>query len=796
MAKTDPQIKSNDCGVSAIKTIYNIFGIDISRNYIEKKIPIEEKGTRLSDMKDFLNANGFDANFKLLDINYMVGNKEFLQNLFPFVLPINNKYGLHYVVVNGQKGNKLKIFDPNKGAEYYLSLQELKKKSHFIQTSWDLAETEEKILAICSAELANYKIDIHPVLQEQDYASLFNKLTYFTYFKENFGFKNETSEKKFLIDLLKNQEISEVPTHFKSLKVNKEKVTISAPLILTVKQKAVKNPVELPKEENANLYIQLFKKLGSNRKLWYIYIFAALFSATATQFTVFINQILIDNILPSYNLSVLMLFVIGLLIYKVFDLSTSIYKSFVGIHLSQILDRYFLSSFDEKINTFSLPYIHSYKKGDLMERVSDSLKLKSFFLSFFTNVIIDVFVSVYSLGILFYLNWRLTILVVISMVLFFILYKILTPRIKQNERLRYIRKADFLSKIIEKLEGIQVIKSFRIEAYHSNKIIVGFREYLKIQLRNGYLGIINRIAVALIIIVSSTLIMYFLTKDAILTQDITLGQIITFIALSGTIFSSLRGILDETLTLQENEVILKRYMDFEEEQLPVNNNDGIKNFQIEKLEIQNLSFGYLPNDFVLKDISIKINKGEKIKIEGQNGSGKSTLSKILTTLYYPEDGDILINDLNKKFYSTEEIKSKILLVTNEDILFNDSIRENICLGKDVSTGELLEMAKNVEFYEFINSKEEGLDFIINENGKNLSTGQRKKILLMRALFSEAEILILDEVLSGMDADTRDKVESLINNNTAKTFIIISHEPIHNIFFTYKYKIENGELFPL
>ena len=796
MSKTDPQIKSNDCGISVVKTIYNIFGNDISRNYIEKKLPIEEKGTRLSDMKDFFNQNGYIGNFKLLDINYMVGNKEFLQNLFPFVLPINHKYGLHYVVVNGQKGNKLKIYDPNKGAEYYLSLQELKKKSHFIQTSWDLAETEEKILAICSAELANYKIDIHQVLQEHDYATLFNKLTYFTYFKENFGFKNEVGEKDFLVDLLKNQEISEVPTHFKSLKLNKDKVTISAPLILTVKQKAVKDLAEIPTEEHTNMYVQLFKKLGSNRKLWYIYIFAALFSATATQFTVFINQILIDNILPSYNLSVLLLFAIGLLIYKVFNLSTSIYKSFVGIHLSQILDRYFLNSFDEKINTFSLPYIHSYKKGDLIERVSDSLKLKSFFLSFFTNVIIDVFVSIYSLGILFYLNWRLTILVVVSMVLFFVLYKVLTPRIKQNERLRYIRKADFLSKIIEKIEGIQVIKSFRIEAYHSNKIIVGFREYLKIQLRNGYLSILNRISVAFIIIISSTLIMYFLTKDAILTQDITLGQIITFIALSGTIFSSLRGILDETLTLQENEVILKRYMDFEEEELPENNNDGISNFQIENLEIQNLSFGYLPNDFVLKDISLKIKKGEKIKIEGQNGSGKSTLSKILTTLYYPEDGDILINDINKKFYSTEEIKSKILLVTNEDILFNDSIRENICLGKNISTEEVLEMAKNVEFYEFINSKEEGLDFIINENGKNLSTGQRKKILLMRALFSEAEILILDEVLSGMDADTRNKVEFLIDKTIAKTFIIISHEPIHNISFTYKYKIENGELFPL
>ena len=133
------------------------------------------------------------------------------------------------------------------------------------------------------------------------------------------------------------------------------------------------------------------------------------------------------------------------------------------------------------------------------------------------------------------------------------------------------------------------------------------------------------------------------------------------------------------------------------------------------------------------------------------------------------------------------------MVTNEDILFNDTIQENICLGKEISTTKILQLAKQIDFYDFITSKDETLDFIINENGKNLSTGQRKKILLMRALLSKAEIIILDEVLSGMDIESRNKVESLVNNTKEKTFIIISHEPITNIQFAKKYKITNGEL---
>jgi subfamily B ATP-binding cassette protein HlyB/CyaB len=106
---------------------------------------------------------------------------------------------------------------------------------------------------------------------------------------------------------------------------------------------------------------------------------------------------------------------------------------------------------------------------------------------------------------------------------------------------------------------------------------------------------------------------------------------------------------------------------------------------------------------------------------------------------------------------------------------------------------ILDKAKAINFYDFIASKDDGLDFIINENGKNLSTGQRKKILLLRALFAESELIILDEVLSGMDIESRNMVENLIDAEQSKTYIIISHEPINNIKFNKHYKIADGQL---
>jgi subfamily B ATP-binding cassette protein HlyB/CyaB len=795
MPKTDPQLKSNDCGVSAVKTVFNIHGKNISRKYIEQSIPLEEKGTRISDLGDFLNSHGFQTSYRLLDANYVNGNVAEIEDLLPFILPIKNKHnGLHYVVANELKGKRLKIYDPTKGSQYYLSVQEIKKKAHFNKNHWDLAETEDKIKALCAQDLADYRINYENALAANGHAPLFNKLTYFKYIKGNFGFKDKDAEKSFLDDLLKNQDISNVPNNFKSLELDKGKIRNTSPLVLSVKQdqQNESEPVAYPEETSRSLYWQLFKQLGSYRKLWYIYIFAALFSATTAQIAVFTNQILIDSVLPTYNMNTLILFAIGLGIYKIFDIFTTVYKNFVSIHLGNVLDRYFLFSFDEKINRSSLAYIHSYKKGDLMERVSDSLKLKSFFMKFFTGMLVDVIVSLYSLGILFFIDKKLTMIVLAVMVLFVIWFKFITPYLKQNERLRYIRKADFLSKMMEKVEGIQVIKSFKIENFHSNKIFSSINEYLKIQMRNGYIDLVNKIVVATIIVVSSVFIMVFLTQSAIETQIITLGQIVTFIALSSKIFSSLKGILDDNINLQENEVILKRYLDFDE-RTKAPSKKGIRDFTIEKIEFQNLYYGYLPNEFVLTDINITIKKGEKIKIEGQNGSGKSTFSKILTTLYQPGSGTVMINDRDKKFFNGEAVRDKILLVTNEDILFNDTIHNNISLGKDISDADILDKAMEINFYDFIASKDDGLDFIINENGKNLSTGQRKKILLLRALFAEAELVILDEVLSGMDNESRMMVESMIDTDGSKTYIIISHEPIQNINFSKKYRISNGEL---
>jgi len=736
-----------------------------------------------------------DSTFSLLDVNTTKNKKAYFNDLFPFIVPVNHERDLHYIVVNGMKKDKLRIFDSTKVKTYYLSLQELKKIAHFSNSYLEQVSMQERLMVLINDELGNYEIKPEDALKQNDVSTLFNKLTYFGYYKENYPFTNKNIEKKFLLDVIYNQDIPLVPDHFKALSYDEEKIKVKAPLILSVKAKDKKPILDAANPEvQESMYTKLLKGLKSNKKLWYIYIFTAIFAASVTQLAVFINQILIDKVLPSFQLNILILFAIGVGIFRIFNLVISLYKRFIRIHLGNILDKYFLGEFDQKLNDFSIAFIQTFRRGDLTERLSDSRKLKSFFLSFFTRILVDVIVSFYSLFLLVFINWKLTMIVVVVMILFYIWFRVMTPILKTNEMKRFVVKANFFSTMIEKIEGIQVIKSFKIENVFSNKINNNINSLIDIQTRVRYYSMFNSAVVSIITIVAGLLILTLLSKDAIENQSITLGQIITFLALTSTIFGALSGILNENLALQENLVILKRYFDFNEkaDQGLTPEQNLLNEVSIKTVEFKDVAFEYLPDSPILNEINIRIEKGDKIKIEGKNGSGKSTFCKILALLYPASHGEVKVNDVASKLYNKNVLRASILLVTNEDILFNDSLIYNITFGKKIPVDDVIEVAKRIDFYDYIISNPEGLNYAINENGSNLSTGQRKKILLMRALLSGAEIIILDEVLSGIDQDSRMIIEQTLTDSN-KTILVISHEATENIKFNKLYQLIDGKL---
>lgn len=788
MQLVDMQLKHNDCGVSVIKTLCNIYGVKLPRSHIEQNLPLAAQGSRLSDIKAFLESHGFKAAPQLLDFN--INDESYYASRTPFILPTEDEGRLHYVVINGYRNGRFEVLDPRESAPYKLTLAELRKLAHVSDNPMRGFSARDQAVAVCTRLLREYGLDADEVLKKLHPDHLFNKITYFVHIRDGFGFKNAAAERDFLHELLFNLDMGQVPAQFALLKIEDGAVSVKAPVILPVEKHRAAAINANTKEDagERNAFLVLYDALGGHKKNVLLFILIALASVSFSQLYVFINQYFLDEILDLKNTSVIVLFALGVLGYRLFDLALRLWKKWLALVVSIRLDRLFLSSFDEKMNLYSLAFIQSFKKGDLTERLSDATKLKAFFTKYLVNILVDTAVSAYILAVLLYLNWKLTLITLAVMVLFYAWFKWITPFLQRNEQIRFARKSDFFSAMLEKMEGIQTLKCLRYEGVFSGKISANIENLLDIQARTQKLNVLNSGVTSLITMAATVLLIFFLSYESAGRGAMSLGEVVTFLTLSSRIFSSLGGLLDENLTVQENAIILKRYLNFQE---PRDDDAPYTPFpgRLESVALKGVSFGYHPADPVLKDLSFTVNRGDKIRIEGKNGSGKSTLSKVIALLYPVQGGSILINGAPMSDFCAEAVKEKILLTSNEDALFNDTLLYNLTFQNAVWDERIDLFAEHLGLTAWINGlRKQGAEYRISESGKNLSTGQRKKLLILRALLHPAEFVIFDEVLSGIDAESRAHIERYLDTVKDKTFIFISHESIKHIRFTKTYAI--------
>ncbi len=794
--KVDQQLRRNDCGISAVKTVCNILDVDVPRSYIEEHLQIDQEGISLESIHRFFEDHGFESKFHILDINDFENEVSFIKSQFPCLTPIKSRRGLHYVVLNNYKKRAFEVFDPAKGKTYKMSLDEFRKTAYYASSNLGAEGTLDLLFFKIREELKEYSINIPKRLSKKEQIDWFNKLCYFNYHKENYGFRSEEDAQRFLNDVLFFQEINSIPQNFQNFVLDTRKqVVLKSPIVLSVQNGELLGLIEGSEEQS--IYWRLYSSIKGIRPLWFMFISTTLIAGLITYLAVFINQILIDHILPSYQLGILFLFAIGVGIFYIFDLAFSTFKRYISIHLGNALDRYFLTVFDKKLNQYSIQFLHSFRRGDLTERLKDSTKIKSFFITFFSKIFINVFIALFSIMILLAINWQLSIFVFGVLLIFGIMFWGLTPIIKRLEQQRFAVKADFYSRFIEKIDGIQVIKTLQLENYSSSEINNKIDELIKVRTKSKYISLFNSAVSSIIVSFATLFIILFTSRQMIIDNSITLGMIITFVALSGKIFKAFRSLLDYNLTIQEHTVILKRFFDFEEKGNKAsihNSHEKINNLHISKYSLKNVQFSYAGNKPVLKDLNFEIGKNERIWIKGKNGSGKSTLCKVLGLLYPPTEGDVLINGIDHSLYNEELLRSKIALVSNEDILFNDKLLFNITFGRKVDIRKLVYYTKALDFYDFIQDHPDKFDMMIHENARNLSTGQRKKVLLLRALMSNAELIILDEIFNGIDVESKLLAEQLINELPDKSFLIISHLPVDEINFTKKYILKNGRLY--
>ena len=432
-----------------------------------------------------------------------------------------------------------------------------------------------------------------------------------------------------------------------------------------------------------------------------------------------------------------------------------------------------------KIIFFKLSYYNKSSVGRLVTRtVNDMETIASIFSQGLFMIIADLILMFSVLAVMLILSIKLSL--IIFLVLPFILIATRLFQMAMKVAFNQVRNevANLNSFVQERLSGMKEIQIFNrqiIEYDNFNKINERHKQaWLKTVWYNSIFFPISEISTSITI---GLIVWYAGFNNIAIENSVSLGTIFLFIQLSQMLFRPLRQIADKFNTLQMGMVAANRVFKILDTEDFVKDLGMVKTKEIEgNITFDKINFGYDDENIIIKNLSLKIKKGERIAIVGPTGSGKSTIIKLILRFFELNSGKIYIDNTNIKDYSLKNLRSQISLVSQDIFLFADSIYNNISLfNKRISENDIEEAAKNIGILEFIKTLPGGFNYNVKERGVMLSEGQRQLISFLRAYVSNPKILILDEATSSIDSRTEQLIQYATNKIIqGKTSIIIAH----------------------
>ncbi|WP_447641116.1 MULTISPECIES: ABC transporter ATP-binding protein [Chitinophagaceae] len=444
-------------------------------------------------------------------------------------------------------------------------------------------------------------------------------------------------------------------------------------------------------------------------------------------------------------------------------------RSAITIHLKN--DMY------SKILTLPVGYFSDQRKGDIMARMSnDASIVEGSIINTMEGLIKDPVMVLVYLGAMISISPKLSLFLFVLLPLTAFVIGRISRSLKKQSSAASIRVGETLSILDETLGGIRVVKAFCAEKILRNKFI---------NLNNTLLGITKNMSrrrdlasplTELLGVTVLCIIIYFGANLIIKGDGLTGGDLLKYIAMFAMMINPAKSLSSSFFNVQQGAAAVDRIEELLSTPvtIPDEGTKKLENFSGE-IEFRNVSFGY--NDkTVLKNINLKIPRGKTVALVGSSGAGKSTLADLVTRFHDVTSGEILFDGVNIKDYSIESVRRKVGIVTQEPILFNDTIANNITLGNpDAPMDEITQAAKIANAYNFIENKPEKFETNIGDRGGKLSGGERQRVTIARAVLSNPPILILDEATSSLDTESERVVQDAINNMMQnRTSLVIAH----------------------
>ena len=449
-----------------------------------------------------------------------------------------------------------------------------------------------------------------------------------------------------------------------------------------------------------------------------------------------------------------------------------LFFNYLIIYLNQKIDISIILSTFSNIILLPFTFYQGKTSGEVLSRINDLSHFKIFISRIIVTIFLDIIVFITSFIIIYFIKREFIMLIIIMLIVYILIILIFNPIIKRINIKNQMNNELVNNDIIESTKSFETIKNLNIQ----DNIILKFeKDYNKLIATSYYDEKINNILLLLKSLLGDLglLLLNFICFRFIMKNNLTMGNYMTITLLFNYILSPIDNfisLLNEYHFVKNSIRRVNDLLDADKEIITDNKLELNGN-----IEVRNLSFTFNNKYYPLNNVNLSIKNGERVLILGESGIGKSTLLRLIYKYYDVDRGQIFINGYDINDYTLADIRGNITYISQNEMLYTDSIRNNIILDRNISENDFLNVCKMTYVDEIIKDNILGYDYITEENGSNLSGGQRQRIILARGLLKNSKIIMIDEGLSQIDIKLeRIILENLFWTYQDKTFIVVSH----------------------
>ena len=432
----------------------------------------------------------------------------------------------------------------------------------------------------------------------------------------------------------------------------------------------------------------------------------------------------------------------------------------------------------DKIVELPVSFFSEKRKGDFISRItSDVQEIQTSFLSMLELFVKEPLTLIFTLVFMIGISPKLTLFVLVFLPLAGLLISTIGKKLKSQSTQAQQENANFLTIVEESLSSLKIIKGFNAEDKFKRKFYSStgrLNQILNTLLHRQNLASPMSEFLGVVVI---TIILWFGGRMVLIDNTMDASTFIGFLVLTYNILTPAKAISKATYSIQKGNASAERILEILETESTIQDDrNAVKKESFdENIEVKNINFRY-EKENVLKNFSMQVEKGKMIALVGQSGSGKSTIANLITRFYDVNEGLIKLDGHNIKGITKKSLRNLMGLVTQDSILFNDTVKNNIALGKDNATEEeIIDALKVANAWEFVKELPEGLETNIGDSGNKLSGGQKQRLSIARAVLKNPPIMILDEATSALDTESEKLVQKALENMMKnRTSIVIAH----------------------